>query len=223
MSVKNQLKRAASKLPQRLQNELKRLQFAFQIRRGNFSTDELEYTRLNEWLNAGDWAIDVGANIGHYTLKLSSLVGDTGRILSFEPVVATFELLAANVAFARAGNVTLINAASSDKTELVRMEIPTFDTGLDNYYMANISDTGDTSCLTFSIDSLKLPKRVAFVKIDAEGHELHVLAGMRNLLMRDKPILVVEFSDESISDFLQPLGYNVEKIKGSSNLIFTPI
>lgn len=197
--------------------------FASQIRRGRFLTDEKEFSLLDEWVSEGDWVIDVGANIGHYTLKLSSIVGATGRVLAFEPVTATFELLASNVARAGIGNVTLLNAASSDKTEVVEMEIPSFDSGLDNYYMANISDSGDVSCLTLAVDSLNLKQRVGFVKIDAEGHELPVLAGMRELLLRDKPVLVVEFSDDKIQEYLEPIGYETVVLSGSSNLIFKPM
>jgi len=157
MLAKDMLKRIASYFPLAAQNSMKRMLFASQIRRGTFLTDEKEYSRLEEWVAEGDWVIDVGANMGHYTLRLSSIVGNTGRVLAFEPIAVTFELLASNVAKARAGNVTLLNAASSDKTEVVGMEVPSFDSGLDNYCMANISDTGDISCLTLAIDSLKLP------------------------------------------------------------------
>ena len=222
MQVKILLKRIASYLPLAVQNSMKRIQFASQIRRGTFCTDEKEYALMDEWVSEGDWVIDVGANIGHYTLRLSSLVGATGRVLAFEPVSATFGLLASNVASAKAGNVTLLNAASSDKTEVVGMEIPSFETGLENYYMANISDDGDISCLTLAVDSLSLPHRVGFVKIDAEGHELPVLAGMRELLLRDKPILVVELSNDKIQEYLEPIGYETIVLAESSNLIFKP-
>lgn len=216
------IKIIASRLPLSTQNSMKRMHFSRQIKRNTFFTDEAEFARLSEWVGDGDWVIDIGANIGHYTLKLSSLVGDSGRVIAFEPVIATFELLASNVASARAGNVSLFNAASSDKSALVQMEIPTFDSGLDNYYMANISGSGNVSCLTLAIDSLELPNRIAFVKIDAEGHELHVLAGMKNMLERDKPVLVVELSNDEIIEYLTPLGFECQKIDGSSNLIFTP-
>lgn len=223
MPTKNILKRIAGYFPLTAQNSMKRMLFSSQIRRGTFLTDEKEYSRLDEWVSAGDWVIDVGANIGHYTLRLSSIVGANGRVLAFEPISATFELLASNVARAGVANVTLLNAASSDKTEVVAMEIPSFDSGLDNYYMANISDDGDVSCLTLAIDSLKLPQRVAFVKIDAEGHELPVLEGMRELLLRDKPVLVVEVSNDKIQQYLEPIGYESIVLPDSSNLIFKPI
>lgn len=69
------LKKIASKLPGRVQQEIKRIYFANQIGKNRFLTDEVEYDHLHEWVSDGDWVIDVGANIGHYTKKLSDLVG----------------------------------------------------------------------------------------------------------------------------------------------------
>jgi len=56
-----------------------------------------ESDRLRTIVKSGDLAIDVGANIGWYTLMLSQLVGDTGLVLAFEPEPRNFELLSTNV------------------------------------------------------------------------------------------------------------------------------
>jgi len=61
------------------------------------------------------------------------------------------------------------------------------------------------------------------VKIDAEGHELPVLAGMRELLLRDKPVLVVELSNDKIQEYLEPIGYEIVVLPDSSNLICIPM
>ena len=177
----------------------------------------------DKWLNAGDWAIDVGANIGHYTKRFSDLVGPKGRVVAFEPVPATFELLAANAARFAFANVTLLNLAASDATQTVAMSVPTFDTGLVNYYQAAISndDTG-LSALTCSIDSLKLPGRVRMMKIDAEGHDAVVLRGARALLERDRPVVVIESVSSEVTTLMAGLGYSNERLPGSSNVIYMP-
>ena len=135
------LKRAASHLPPRFQQELKRLHFGNQIRKGNFQTDEAEYGKLGQWVKPGDWVLDVGANVGHYSRKFSELVGRNGRVFSFEPVPQTFEILAANMACCPVSNVTLLNVAASDGMGTVGMSIPSFDTGLQNFYMATVTET----------------------------------------------------------------------------------
>jgi FkbM family methyltransferase len=166
-------KRVAALLPQSRQQELKRRHFRREIERGTFNTDEPEWAKVEQWLAPGDWAIDVGANVGQYTKRFSDLVGPNGRVIAFEPVPATFELLSANAARFTHANVTLLNLAASDGTELISMAIPRFDTGLSNYYMAAItSEPTGLQALTCSIDSLRLPRRVRVLKIDAEGTTL---------------------------------------------------
>src|SRR5215471_2881975 len=97
-AVSAMLKSLAGRLPSKLQQELKRLYFARGLRKGTFESEEIEFRRLEEWVGAGDWVLDLGANVGYFTAKLSRLVGPGGRVLAFEPIRETFELLSANVA-----------------------------------------------------------------------------------------------------------------------------
>src|SRR3989442_13286025 len=90
------LKRIAARLPQSLQHELRRLFFRNQIRGRRFVTDEKEYGLLQSFLGPGDWALDIGANVGHYTMRMSELVGAAGRAIAFEPGPSPFSLLAAH-------------------------------------------------------------------------------------------------------------------------------
>lgn len=220
--MKRTLKQLAARLPPRWQQELKRGYFASQVRHHTFRTDESEFELLSTMVRPGAWVIDIGANIGHYTVRLSELVGDRGRVIAFEPVPETFELLAANVALSPRKNVTLINAAASDSTAVSGMEISKFeDSGLDDFYTAHLSkDTGLLKVLCIAVDCLAPSEPVALVKIDAEGHELPALRGMKRLLQRDHPILIVEDSGSKIAEFLAGFGYSPEQMDRSSNLIF---
>src|SRR5262245_40218085 len=221
------LKKLAAHLPLSWQQELKRHYFRRQIRRRSFTTREPEYELLPSMLSAGDWVLDVGANIGHYTMRFSGLVGENGRVISFEPVPETFELLAAHAALAPFKNVTLINAAASESAGVVSMVIPQFDdTGLNNYYLAQLSNGrqgSELQVLRLSIDSLDLPHPIRLVKIDAEGHELSVVQGMRRLLGRDHPTLILEDNDPQVITVLEECGYSSERIANSSNRVFRPI
>jgi len=216
------LKRIAAALPPSWQNELKRIYFRRQIRRDSFVTPEPEFAILSTLISAGDWVIDVGANVGHYTKRFSELVGPTGRVIAFEPVPETFALLAANLQVLPKANVTLINAAVSDKTSLAGMSIPAFDTGLRNFYMAHLSDTPDRDLqvLTLCLDSLSITHKIALIKIDAEGHEAGVLRGMHQILLRDEPTLIVETSSGEIEDSLERIGYTHERLCSSPNVLF---
>lgn len=215
------VKRLSSKLPRRAQQELKRIHFRRQLRSGSFQTSEPEYAKLGEWIAEGDWVIDVGANVGHYTVRLSQLVGQSGRVLAFEPVLDTFELLVSNISAAGAQNVSLFNAAVSERSSVMAMSMPRFVTGLANYYMASLTtESGDIEVLTISLDSIPLPKPVTLVKIDVEGHELPALLGMRHLLMRDRPRLIVEGVSVEVAELLKGLGYRFEELDGSPNRLF---
>jgi FkbM family methyltransferase len=219
--MKALLKSLAAKLPLTTQQALKRYYFARQIRQGQFFTDEKEFELAGKFIGAGDWVLDIGANIGHYTRKFSDLVGPTGRVIAFEPVPRTFELLSANAQHFPNRNVTLMNVAASDGCHAVGMQMPAFESGLSNYYQARIAKgQSDLQVLTLAVDSIPLPHAVKLVKMDVEGHELAALAGMRSLLARDRPTLIVEASSPAIGEMLKPLGYDMEHIENSSNYIF---
>ncbi len=216
------LKKIAATLPSLWQNELKRIHFRRQMRRGTFVTSEPEYAILPNLIAAGDWVIDVGANVGHYTKRFSELVGATGRVIAFEPVPETFALLAANLQALSKANVTLINAAASDKTDLVGMSVPAFDTGLRNFYQAHLSSSPDSGLrvLTLSLRNLDINNKIALIKIDAEGHEAGVLRGMHEIVLRDKPTLIVETGSREVEDSIESLGYTLQRLDRSPNVLF---
>jgi FkbM family methyltransferase len=218
------LKQIAARLPNRLQAEMKRIYFGRQICKDTFSTDEPEYKILAQLIKAEDWVIDIGANVGHYTKRLSEIVGAKGRVIAFEPVPTTFSLLAANAQLFAYPNVTLINAAVSDKLGMVGMFIPKASTGLTNYQQAHLTSAEDSAItvLTLSIDSLCISQRIALVKIDTEGHETFVLGGMKKLLSAHHPILIIETGSKEVIADLSALGYVPEKLQNSPNLIFKP-
>ena len=122
----NPLKKLASHLPWLWQQELKRLHYRCQIHRQTFETTEPEFLVLDQLISSGDWVIDIGANVGHYTKRFSDLVGPQGRVIAVEPVPDTFALLAANVLLFQYRNVTLLNLAASDQTTVVGIQIPDF-------------------------------------------------------------------------------------------------
>jgi FkbM family methyltransferase len=216
------LKRLVSRFPLGLQQELKRVKFRRDIRKGVFRTDEREFARLRDWVGAGDWVVDIGANVGHYTLELSSIVGPTGRVFAFEPIPHTFELLAANVALFENRNVTLMNAAASDAMRIVAMDLPMFDSGLPNFYMASITakEIAPYQVAAFPVDALGIAGRISLVKIDAEGHELSVLKGMSRLIADSRPVLIVEGEDPAVEALLKGMGFAFEQFPGSPNRVY---
>jgi len=212
------LKAIAAQLPIRTQQALKRHLHGQQIRNDTFHGGEPEFDRLAEWVKPGDWVLDVGANIGHYTHRLSDLVGAEGRVVAIEPMPLTFELLSANVARFNHQNVTLINVAASSAAGVVRMELPQ-----GNFYRASVSGKGSHVVLAIPADSLGLEQRITLVKLDVEGHEYDALLGMRNLIARHRPTLIVEHSgDTEVEKFLTGMGYAWTFDPKSPNRVYIP-
>jgi len=152
-------------------------------------------------VRAGMAAVDVGANFGYYTVLLAALVGDSGHVLAIEPAPEAAEMLRRSVAlngFERF--TTVIEAAAGTgeaphallfvpEREPKNAQIVASPDGLDHI-------PGTVHRVAQSpIDALAADKRrIDFVKIDAEGAEEAVIAGMLATLRRDRPLLVLEFN-----------------------------
>ena len=132
-------------------------------------------------VRAGDSVIDLGANIGLYTLHLSRRVGPEGAVLSVEPIPETFDVLVWVARQLGLSNVRLLNAAASATSGSVRMNVPRDPRGLANYYRATVLE-GAASCSpcievearTLDEMATQIRRPVAFVKVDVEGHEPEV-------------------------------------------------
>ncbi len=161
---------------------------------------------LKYFVNAGDVAIDIGANIGVYTSALSRLVGEHGAVYSIEPIPNTFDILQSNIKKLKLENVTLINCGASDKDSTVVMEIPKFSSGAENYFQARVLDNDEHDDGTLrrykikmtSIDSLlnDEPRTISFIKIDVEGHELPAIEGAMQVIRKSKPAMLIEVSGD---------------------------
>lgn len=158
---------------------------------------EPELRALDLFLKPGDRFVDVGANIGLYTLKGASLVGSRGRVVAVEPGAQARRQLADNLALNALGPVDIIGQALSDQPgEAVLHHV---DLGGDPQafsLLAGDAGSGETVAMTtldLLVDSLGLD-RVDCIKIDVEGYESHVIAGASSTLARWKPTIVFEIN-----------------------------
>lgn len=200
---------------------VRRALYAYRLKAGTFVSPEPEFSMLDEFVSDGDWVIDIGANVGHYTVRLSALVGDAGRVVSFEPWPESFALLVANCMRSRSHNVTLLNLAVSDHGRSSGMDVPVGEDGLPDGYLARLSPSvRSQGVLCCAVDSLEIPHKVSLVKIDVEGHEEKAIGGMVVLLQRDRPVLIVENPTATTKSRLAGLGYRASRNPGSPNTIF---
>lgn len=217
------LRKLISHLPPSVQRALRRSLMRVRVWRRRLTSEEYEYHILHQLVRPGDWALDIGANFGVYTARLSELVGPEGRVISMEPVVQTFDALNALVQELPYRNVTLLNVACFDNSCTLPMTIPRSGDGLENLYESALdarggAGEGGQTALCLPVDALGLPKRIALAKIDTEGAELPVLRGMAKILERDKPVLIVEWNPEieTITGFLSQFGYKVASSSGQT-------
>jgi FkbM family methyltransferase len=188
--------------------------------KGRFVPDEPEIDAISRLISPGDFVVDVGANIGHYTVHLSRCVGAHGRVVAIEPIAETFAMLSHNVCALR--NVTLLNLAITEAEGFVAMTVPDQGGGRRNYYRAKVDDHGTYRVMCMRLDSLKLP-RVRLIKIDAEGHDLGVLKSAERLVSTSRPALIVEAApDSDVTQWIRERGYRIEHAPGSPNIVAIP-
>jgi FkbM family methyltransferase len=170
---------------------------------GGFELGERQF--LNRFLRAGDTFADVGANIGMFTAIAARLVGETGRVLAFEPCATTFARLEENIALTGSSAISAFPLALSDNDG--DAQLTTAAEGYDAWHSlaapaAHSGDGGSETVKTQRLDRFAeehaLAGAITAMKIDVEGWEAHVLAGGRELLSRpDAPLLLVEFTDDA--------------------------
>ena len=161
---------------------------------------------IKRLVKTGDYAIDLGANIGWYSHILANIVGQAGRVYSIEPVPDTFRLLSAVASARGLKNIELLNVAVSDKDGSAVMEIPLHEYGGKNYYQAKIvsgSQPSDSSNKRYtvpvrSLDSLfqSIAEQVSFIKCDVEGHELAAFKGAGKFMEAQRPAIMIEVAGQ---------------------------
>lgn len=156
---------------------------------------------ISSRLKPGDVFVDVGANLGYYSLLASRLVGETGKVIAVEASPSICEMLKTNVALNGATNISTINMAVTEKSGSVDIHRgPAFNLGL-----TSIHDTHPASVFEASVPSGPLAavvgsdlSRARLIKIDVEGAEWEVVRGLADALpsLRDDAELVMEISPQ---------------------------
>jgi FkbM family methyltransferase len=159
---------------------------------------------LPRLIRPGGCAIDVGANVGVHTLVMARAAG-TGAVLACEPNPAILERLRANVLVNRLGNVKVLPLALSDAPRSVDLFVPNAATQ-SNHATASLVAVSNAlvDATSIRVEAVTLDELVAaeglgevdLIKVDVEGLEGAVLAGGRELLARDRPALIFEYSRE---------------------------
>lgn len=140
--------------------------------------------------------IDAGANIGETSLEFSRRVGETGKVIAFEPDPQTFARLKKHLDVNRCTNVIAINEGVG-KTEGESLLKEGKNNSGGNRIAVNGSGGKKIRLTTIdrTVEKLQL-QNVDFIKIDVEGFEMQVLGGAEKTLERFHPALFIEVNDE---------------------------
>jgi FkbM family methyltransferase len=188
----------------------------------------LELLELFErYVKPGDNVLDVGAQIGFYSVHLGRMVTASGHVYSFEPDPLPFEYLRDSLAVSGMDWVRVEPFALSSREGKIDFNVsPVFgwSTAVRNSHLTGLRRI---SVPSFPLDTLvekgNVPGKIRLAKIDVEGFELEVLRGMHRVLRKARPILIMEVNRPMLDfqgttplevfEFLKSFGYKVYKIQ----------
>ncbi|MEG4533448.1 FkbM family methyltransferase [Microcoleus sp. D2_18a_D3] len=192
---------------------------------------EPELYYLERSLSPGSVFVDAGANTGIYTVLAAKLVGDVGKVLSFEPGEESYQNLDRNVKLNNLTQVKLFKSALSDTEGTAKFYH--IDNAPNSYSLGGDGSENTTyeEVATTTIDSVlnrEGIEGVDFIKMDVEGAEEYVLQGAKSLFSKMRPTVLFEINEKAIDrfklsdagawNFLKNLGYEFFTVKDTGEL-----
>jgi FkbM family methyltransferase len=166
------------------------------IVRGEYEHEALQFVRRT--LRPGQHAVDVGAHIGFFAMHMAAIVGPSGTVTAFEPFARNADLLERSIAENRFEAIVALHraaVAAAPGTARLAFARETLNTGGAFLVPGGAGAPGDLltdAVPTVALDDVRLPRPVSFVKMDVEGAEPQVIAGARQVLAADRPIILSE-------------------------------
>ena len=174
------------------------------LRDGVWETEETKL--IQESLNIGDIFLDIGANIGYYTILGAHLVGRTGKVYAFEPDPSNYDLLHRNIFLnGYQDRVLTIQAALGDRSDIVDLYLSKRNTGDHRIWRPSDEERETIRVPLRRLDSFVFPDNIHFVKMDTQGAELAVMGGMTKILETHRKLkMIVEFWPYGLRGFGVP-------------------
>jgi FkbM family methyltransferase len=197
---------------------------------GGYEKTELDFVMKN--LPKDALVIDVGANIGWYSLNLSRFLNQ-GQVISFEPFSKNYLELQSNLEANRLKNIQVFRVGLGNVNEKLQIRYNSDDhnLGMASINLATYDYSEDIEVKRLDdFDAQMDLKKLKFIKLDIEGFEYEALLGMSETLKTYKPYLLIE-QDENVlqsksveivqkmDDFLRALGYQKFLINKSGTLV----
>ena len=165
---------------------------------------------------SGQTVVDIGAHIGKYTLKASTIVGAAGKVVSIEAHPETYIMLTENVRLNEATNVRTVNCAVWNET---RSDLRLFIAQNSGCHSLKFDGgRGGLKVKARTIDDILDEQKVTLVdwmKIDVEGAEVEALEGARKIVAKSRPNILVEvrpFQMSRLKKFAEEYNYGIVEI-----------
>jgi FkbM family methyltransferase len=155
---------------------------------------EKEFDFLTRWLRPGMTAIDIGANLGVYSVPMARCVGTNGKVYAFEPASEPRALLHKSCEANRAENLVITGAALSNRPRQGRLLFGTSSELNKLEERPDGAEPGETVPIT-SLDHEERTRNWGtpdFVKLDAEGEEERIIDGGREFFTKHSPLVMFE-------------------------------
>ena len=178
----------------------------------------------------GNIVLDCGAFIGLHTLELSKLVGDTGKVYSFEPIPAVADCLEKTLEEKNIQNVVLVRKPlhSSSNKELSFVSDHNGLSSVSEYRRKPFKYHYNFLSITID-DFINIPddKKITFIKIDVEGNEFKVLEGAIKTIKKYRPTIIFETwnrksNKQKLLNWCEIHSYNMTYIS-TDNYVLDPI
>lgn len=155
--------------------------------------EPLETQLLIDNIKTGDVVLDVGANIGYFTLLFAKLVGKNGHVFAFEPDPYSYQLLIKNIRVNKYKNISAYQLGLSDENSILYLARDQFN-NLDHRVLKS-AQSDDTVEIEVKILDDFYPtisnRNIDFVKMDIQGSEGWALEGMKNLISDSKGLSIL--------------------------------
>jgi len=174
--------------------------------------------------------VDVGANIGKYTVIVGKALKNNGKVISFEPMPENFEILKKNIKLNKINNVFTFECGLGDKEE--KLDLYLDEVGVGGGAHSLVKDNPNTTNNKIKITIRKLDNivkelklnRVDLIKIDVEGFESNVLIGAIDTLKKYHPKIIFEVWDKTylnkVKNVLELFNYQIKKIAEENYLAY---
>lgn len=200
-----------------------------------------ELLAMRKLVNKGDTVVDLGANIGMFSVYLGKEIGDTGKLYAFEPVRDTYWRMMENLSLNRSNNVTTYQQAVSNKIGKAKMNIFPAGYGAWNTFgkptFGKIKPVSTELVEVTTIDTFVAKNKlrsIDFLKIDVEGFELDVLEGAKKSLknglvkylsfeISEIPLKGAGRRPDDVFSFLKELGYKAYEFNEKTKKFHGPI